>query len=185
MHGTKAAIRYARSLYSLAAERNELDAVYQDLFLLGQTIGENRDLALMLQSPIIKSDKKADILNMIFEGKLGLTTMAFLNLITRKRREMHLEEIARQYVRLHLENNNIEEALLITAVPVDEAFKSKIIALVEQHTHHKVVLEVKTDATVLGGFVLRFGDKQIDTSLQRDLQLLRREFDKNLYVKDY
>ena len=165
MQESKAALRYARSLFSLALERNELEKVSADMELIDSTIKANRDLAVMLQSPVIKA--------------------AFLDLIIRKRREMYIAQIARQFVLLHLANNGVEEALLITAVPADADLKAKVIALVEKQTGNKVVLEEKVDPSVIGGFVLRYGDKQLDTSLGRELQDLKREFARNLYVKDY
>ena len=185
MQETKAAIRYARSLFSLAIERNELEPVSEDMILISKTIADNRDLAVMLKSPIIKSDKKVAVIRLVFEGKIGATTKAFLELIIKKRREMFVEDIARQFVILHLQNNGIKEALLITAHQIDETFRAKVIALVEKNTGNKVVLEEKIDPSLLGGFILRYGDNQYDTSLEREFQLLRREFNKNLYVKDY
>ena len=98
---------------------------------------------------------------------------------------MFIEDIARQFVILHLENNGVEEALLITAHKIDDAFRAKVIALVEKNTGNKVVLEERIDPSILGGFILRYGDNQFDTSLEREFQLLRREFNKNLYVKEY
>jgi F-type H+-transporting ATPase subunit delta len=185
MQETKAAIRYARSLFSLAIERNELEPVSEDMILISKTIAENRELGVMLKSPIIKSDKKVAVIRLVFEGKIGATTKAFLELIIKKRREMFIEDIARQFVILHLENNGVEEALLITAHKIDDAFRAKVIALVEKNTGNKVVLEERIDPSILGGFILRYGDNQFDTSLEREFQLLRREFNKNLYVKEY
>lgn len=185
MQETKAAIRYARSLFSLAIERNELEPVSEDMILISKTIADNRDLAVMLKSPIIKSDKKVAVIRLVFDGKIGATTKAFLELIIKKRREMFVEDIARQFVILHLQNNGVEEALLITPYQIDEAFRARVIALVEKNTGNKVVLEEKIDPSLLGGFILRYGDNQYDTSLEREFQLLRREFNKNLYVKDY
>jgi F-type H+-transporting ATPase subunit delta len=185
MQESKAALRYARSLFSLALERNELDKVSADMELIDSTIKANRDLAVMLQSPVIKADRKAAIIKMVFGPHLGATSAAFLDLIIRKRREMYIAQIARQFVLLHLANNGVEEALLITAVPADADLKAKVIALVEKQTGNKVVLEEKVDPSVIGGFVLRYGDKQLDTSLGRELQDLKREFARNLYVKDY
>lgn len=185
MQETKSAIRYARALFSLAIERKELEEVSSDMTLINKTIQENRELAVMLKSPIIKSDKKETVIRLVFENKIGKTTSAFLDLIIKKRREMYVEDIARQFVILHLENNGVEEALLVTAYPADTALKASVVALVEKNTGNKVVLEEKVDPSLLGGFILRYGDKQFDTSLEREFQLLRREFNKNLYVKDY
>jgi F-type H+-transporting ATPase subunit delta len=186
MQDTKAGIRYAKSLFKLAIERKELEVVSADMTLINKTIHENPELRSMLKSPIIKSDKKASIIHAIFASNIGTTTAAFLDLIIKKRREMHVEQIARQFVILYLENNGVEEAVVTTAFAIDDTFRQRIIALVVKHCKNdKVVLEERIDPSIIGGFVLRFGDNQIDTSVEREIELLRREFEKNLYVKDY
>ena len=186
MQDTKAGIRYAKSLFQLAQERNEMEKVSADMALIDKTIHENSELRSMLKSPIIKSDKKASIIRAIFSAHIGTTTAAFLELIIKKRREMYTDSIARQFVILHLENNGIEEALLTTAFKIDDAFRQRILDLVVKHSkNNKVELQERIDPSIIGGFVLRFGDNQIDTSVERDIELLRREFEKNLYVKEY
>jgi F-type H+-transporting ATPase subunit delta len=186
MQDTKAGIRYAKSLFKLAQERNEVELVSADMALIDKTIHENPELRSMLKSPIIKSDKKASIIRSIFSANIGTTTSAFLELIIKKRREMYTDAIARQFVILHLENNGIEEALLTTAFKIDDSFRQRILDLVVKHSkNNKVELQERIDPSIIGGFVLRFGDNQIDTSIEREIELLRREFDKNLYVKEY
>jgi F-type H+-transporting ATPase subunit delta len=185
MQKTKAAIRYARSLFSLSVERNELKAVSEDMFLIDKTIQENRDLALMLKSPIIRSNTKEAVIHAVFGSKIGKTAAAFIDLIILKRREMHIPEIARQFVILVLELNGVEEVLLTTAAKIDDSFRKKIILLIEQKTGNKVELTEKIDSSIIGGFILRYGDNQIDASLARELETLRQEFNKNLYVKEY
>jgi len=97
---------------------------------------------------------------------------------------MVIPQIARQFVILYLENNNIEEATLVTAVPVDDSFRAKIKELILKHsTNQTVELEERIDPTLIGGFILRFGDKQFDASISSELEMLRREFEKNYYVK--
>ena len=186
MQDTKAGIRYAKSLFKLAQERNEVELVSADMALIDKTIHENPELRSMLKSPIIKSDKKASIMRSIFSANIGTTTSAFLELIIKKRREMYTDAIARQFVILHLENNGIEEAMLTTAFKIDDSFRQRILDLVVKHSkNNKVELQERIDPSIIGGFVLRFGDNQIDTSIEREIELLRREFDKNLYVKEY
>ena len=107
MRETKAAIRYARALFNLAVERKELEVVSKDMELIDKTINENHDLGVLLQSPIIHSDKKEAILKAIFTSNISTTSAAFLDLIVKKRREMYVAQIARQFVILHLENNGI------------------------------------------------------------------------------
>lgn len=182
---TKAGARYAKSIFKLAIERNELEEVSKDMHLLNDTIVKNRELENLLSSPIIKSDKKGVILNEIFENKLGKTTTAFLNLLIKKRREMVIPQIARQFVLLYLENNNIEEAVVITPFKMDDSFRKKVVDLVLKHsTNETVELEERIDPDLIGGFVLRFGDKQFDGSVLREIENLRTEFSKNLYIKN-
>jgi F-type H+-transporting ATPase subunit delta len=183
MHETRSAVRYARSIFQLALERGELEIVFADMNLVNNVIAANDDLANMLRSPIIKADQKINMLDAIFGGKIGKLTAEFIRLIVKKRREMHIAQIAKRFVQLYLENNGIEEATLITAFPVDESFRKSIISLVEKHSKLKVELHEIFDSSVIGGFVLRFGNKQIDASVERELELLRREFEKTFTSK--
>ncbi|MEZ5173160.1 MAG: ATP synthase F1 subunit delta [Bacteroidia bacterium] len=184
MQQTKAGLRYAKSIFKLALDRNELDKVSNDMHLLNDTIVKNRELENLLESPIIKSDKKGDILHQIFDKHLGTTVLAFLDLLLKKRREMFVPQIARQFVLLYLENNNIEEATLVTAFPIDDDFRNKIKELILKNSSNaSVELEEKIDPNLIGGFVLRFGDKQFDASVAGEIDKLRREFEKNYYVK--
>lgn len=185
MHETRSAIRYAKSLFQLAIERGELEHTYADMNLIKNTIKENDELANMLRSPIIKTGTKEKIVADIFGDNIGKLSSAFLSLIIRKRREMHIAQIARSFTTLYLENNQIEEALLITPYKIDDDFRKRIISLVEQNTNLKVELQERLDPSLIGGFILRYGNKQIDACVSRELELLRREFDKNLYIKDY
>ena len=120
MQDSKAAIRYARSLFQLAEERNELEAVGKDMAIIDKTIHENHDLGVMLKSPVIHADKKQNIMRQIFSKSIGTTTSAFIDLIIRKRREMYIGQIARQFVIMELKNTGIEEASVTTAFKIDD-----------------------------------------------------------------
>jgi F-type H+-transporting ATPase subunit delta len=79
----------------------------------------------------------------------------------------------------------IEVAYLTTAVAVDDATRSKVLDIVAKQTGKKVELIEKVDAAVIGGFILRYGDNQVDTSIAGKIHDLKKEFEKNLYVKEY
>ncbi|TVR36462.1 MAG: F0F1 ATP synthase subunit delta, partial [Cryomorphaceae bacterium] len=79
--------RYAKSILTLAAERNELSAVREDLLLVGNSIAQSRELSNALSSPIIKSDAKLRVLRSIFAGKVGELTNQFMEILVRKGRE--------------------------------------------------------------------------------------------------
>lgn len=185
MTGTKLASRYSRSLILLAIERGELNEVFSDMKLIAKTCRENRELALLLRSPIIKTDKKRNILHAIFGDKINRTSQGFLDIITNKRREFYLEKIAEAFAEQYKQTNHIVTATVTTTMPLDKTLKEKILELVNSKTNQGVELIEKTDDKLIGGFVLRIGDNQIDSSIQRKLNDLRKNFSENPYVKEF
>ena len=185
MTGVKLANRYSRSLLLLAMERGELEQVYNDMKLVSQTCSENKDLTVLLRSPIIKTDKKRAILHEIFGSSIGKTSMGFIEIITNKRREYFLEKIAEEFLSQYKENNRITTATVTTGKKLDSSLKEKILALIKNQNTAEVDLIEKLDENLIGGFVLRIGDNQIDASIQRKLNDLKKEFNQNPYLKGF
>lgn len=185
MKGSRAASRYAKSLFSLSVERKELDAVHQDMVSIANTCENSRELQLLLKSPVIKPDKKLNILKVIFGGKTSKTVAVFLEIITKKKRAGIVEEIAQSFLEQYRTHKNIVSAKVSTARKLDKETKEKIMNIVEASTKGKVELIEKVDENLIGGFVLRIGDTQVDSSIQRKLSDLHRSFSKNAYVKEF
>jgi F-type H+-transporting ATPase subunit delta len=178
MINTKVAHRYAKSLLDLAAERKITDKVYEDMTLVADVITQNHNLSVMLHSPVIKTDKKETILKKIFEGKVEQVTTAFLAIITRKRREKYLQQIAAEFISIYKQSKGISIAYITTAAPIDDKLRKEILSLMKnQGGQVELVEQVKKD--LIGGFILRFGDEQIDASVVRQLKTMRRELKSN------
>src|SRR6516225_7204616 len=121
------AARYAKSILDLSLEKNQLEAVHNDMLLLKETLHNSRDLVNLLRSPIIKADKKGKILNAIFTGKISPLTSAFITLLLNKEREGNLPEIAAAFVEQYKTHMGISTVRLTTAVPVGEDLKNAIL----------------------------------------------------------
>ena len=100
----KASIRYAKSLIDLALSQEITEAVYKDVILIKESLRANRELVVMLKSPIIKQDKKSVILSKVFENKLSDLTQAFIKIIVLKKRESMLVDICNDYIQLYKEH---------------------------------------------------------------------------------
>lgn len=109
----RAAIRYAKSLFSLAEEQGSIDAMEQDVRTLHATIEAAEDLELMLQSPVIKADAKEKILVKIFEGHISDLSLEFVKLLVRKGRESILPAIMLESQGLIRSKRNIRVAEVI------------------------------------------------------------------------
>lgn len=185
MLDSKVARRYAKSLLGLAQERQLTDRVYADMQLVSATCEASREFVLLLKNPIIQGDKKEAVMKALFGAKLDAMSNAFLEIIIRKGREGYLDAIAAEYISLFKSMRGIVTAHVSAAVPLDDATRQTILAIVRKAKGEKAELTEEVDASLIGGFVLRIGDQQYDTSVSRKLRQLRNEFDDNLYVREY
>jgi len=174
----KVSSRYAKSLLGLAREHQQVDSVSHDMLLVHSVCNQNRDLRLLLSNPIVKSDKKFAIITEIFSGKITDLTMKFIGIICRKGRERILFDIAQAYHTLFNDMNNIEEATVTTTFPLTEDLRARFIDIVSELTNKTVNLKENVDPSIIGGFVLTFGDKQMDDSVSRKLRDLRQDLTK-------
>lgn len=184
MNYSKVAIRYAKSLHDLCSERSSVDGAQEDMAMIAKAIDESRELELLLQSPIIKADKKMTILDEIFKGKVGEVTHAFIEIIVRKGRERQLNGIANAFVVMAKENKDIYAAQVTSALPLDDSAKAKVMAAVGKIQPGTIELEEKLDDKLIGGFVLRVGDQMIDASVLAKIRALNREFSENPYISE-
>lgn len=186
MLSPKLASRYAKSLFDLSKEKNTLNEVLADMNLLVETIKQSRELDLLLKSPIVKSDKKDKILGLIFKGKISDITFTFIELLVKKGRESTLLEMANSFILKYNKLNNVAIAQLTTAVEVDKTIVDKVEKiLLAIDGNKKVELETKVDSTIVGGFVLKYGDKLLDDSISRKLQLIKKEIIDSSYIQKY
>jgi len=184
MKETRVASRYASSLLDLALEQNSLEDVNRDMKLIAKTAAENRDFQVFLKSPIIKADKKFDILKQIFNGKVATLTISFLELLSKKRREIYLTQIASSFSDLYNEHKGVQRAVVTSAVGLDDKIRNQILDLVKSQTKSEIELIEKIDKDLIGGFTLKIGDKQIDSSIVRSLKKLKRDLGKNPFNKE-
>src|ERR1035437_4629020 len=108
MKGTRAAVRYAKALKELALEQSVLEKVYDDMKLISSVCQNNHDFAVVLNSPIIKTDKKQAILKEVFQGKICKLTEYFIHILAAKRRESYLEAITIEFVKQYKEHKKIQ-----------------------------------------------------------------------------
>jgi F-type H+-transporting ATPase subunit delta len=186
MASTRVASRYVKSLLGLAVEQNALDMVHNDMLTFSKVCDENRGFVLMLRNPIIKHDKKRDILEKIFTGKVHPLTMAIFDIITKKNREPLLPEIAKGFHFAYNLYKGVEQATVTSAVPLDAELRKEIEKIVLKLSDKKQVEMIeKVDADMIGGFVLNVGDRQIDASIKNKLKSLRVKFSQNPYIKEF
>ena len=185
MKDTRVASRYAKSLIDLSLEQGALEKVYEDMKMIHETCHVNNDLSVFLKSPIIKPEKKREVLKALFQGKVHPITAGFMDLMTSRKRESYLEYIASAFLKQYKNHKHIITAVVTTASGLDDNLRKQVLDLVKKSANSEVELVEKVDNKIIGGFILRIGDKQVDASISRKLQELRKGFSENPYVKEY
>lgn len=173
----KIAGRYAKSLLDLAIEKNTLDATMEDMRTI-QGMCKNRDLYLLLKSPIVNIDKKKSVFKALFDPYLNEISKAFVNLILVKRREELLPEIADEFIDQYKAYKGITSVIVTSAVPLDkDALQAISKKLLDSNiTANELEIEQKVNPDLLGGFVIQVGDKLYDNSISHKLNKLSQKF---------
>ncbi|MBP6385344.1 MAG: ATP synthase F1 subunit delta [Pseudarcicella sp.] len=170
------AFRYSKALLELAKEKNIVDTVYQDMCYFDQVCDENRSLVLALKSPVVKHLKKLSILSDIFKEHVNPVTFSIFEIITKKNREKLLPAIAEDFKRQYVDWKNIQKTTVTSAIALTDEQKNEIIKKVADATGKQVDLTEKIDASLIGGYVITIGDRQIDTSVKKKLNDLKLSF---------
>jgi F-type H+-transporting ATPase subunit delta len=184
MKNTRATYRYAKSLLELSQEQGQLEACKDDMQTVVSICKGSRELRLLLKSPVVKTDKKLSIFKQVF-AHCSTLSMAFITLITQKKREALLYDIAESFLSIYQKSLGIEKVILTTASPLHEESREKIVAFVHQQGVKAIDLVEQVDESLIGGLILRMGDQQLDASIKKHIKELKQSFNKNLYIKDF
>ena len=185
MKQSRATIRYAKSLISISKEQNSLETSFNDMLLVSSVCSSNKDFVNLLKTPIVKTDLKIKILNELLAKSISDLTLSFIILITKKKREILLPEIADCFIALYKNNNNIKEVSVVTAKPLDDDLRKEVMSYIEKQSNSKIELKEIIDESLIGGAIIRMDDKQLDASISSKLKSLKNQFSENLYIQNY
>ncbi|MBT5932855.1 MAG: ATP synthase F1 subunit delta [Flavobacteriales bacterium] len=174
MKSTKSAIRYAKALLELSIENSNLDEVSSDMKRIVESSNETNDFKVFLSSPVIKSDKKIEVLKVLFVGFEKLTN-SFIDLITKNKREYLLIEIAEAYLYLLKKHQQIVPVSITSARKLEKETLNQILDKMKSHVEGDFEVTEEVDESLIGGFIVRMDDKQIDASVLTQLNRMKQE----------
>ncbi|KJS68508.1 MAG: ATP synthase F0F1 subunit delta [Peptococcaceae bacterium BICA1-7] len=165
--------RYAEALYTIAEREKSVEVIEQELIAVDAVVRDNRDLQKVLYHPRITSEDKKSLLSELLSGKVSQVTLEFLNLLVDRQREQFLSVIVEYYINLANKARNITEAKVTSAVELTAKEQKEMAALLDKITGKKVETSFSVDPSLIGGVVVRIGDRVIDGSIRTRLATLR------------
>ena len=172
---SRAAIRYAKAILETALSTGKANQVNDDMKSIIAAVNSSPDLKDFLASPIITSEVKMNVLSEVF-GSVQADTKSLFRLLQENKRFQILEAIATQFNAQFDEMNGVEVAKVTTAFPITAELEAKILAKATSISTKKITIQNTVDPSIIGGFILRIGDKQYNASVSNRLHELKREF---------
>lgn len=177
MKGSKSAIRYAKALLDLSIEFKKVDQVSANMKELAVTCTSTKEFIVFLNSPVINSDKKIAILHEVFPHFEDVTSK-FITLVTKNRREALLNEIAECFDMQVKEYKGIVPVTITSAIKLDEKTKDQLLGKLGASLKGNIELTEKIDTDIIGGFIVKMGDRQIDASVASQFSKLKQRLTK-------
>ena len=166
--------RYASSLYDLASEKKIVDPVLEDLTFLQKCILDNKDLKLLVKSPLIVSSDKLNIFEKILSKKnANVLTNTFLKVISGNKRFAKLSSIISQFININSQKRGDVLADVTSAEELSDNQKKEITDQLKSTLGKKLSLKFFVDEKIIGGLIVKVGSKMVDSSLATKINKLR------------
>lgn len=168
MIDTQIGKRYAKAIYEISEEKNNIKENYELLNSVMILYKTDIDFKNFIISPLINLEEKISILKEIFK-EFSNENLEILFYILNKNRIDCIREIVAEFLKIHYAKNRILDVKAIFTRELTEEEKNKLILQLSQKTKKEVKLEVLVDESILGGGIIKIGDRIIDGSIRKDL----------------
>jgi F-type H+-transporting ATPase subunit delta len=172
---SRAASRYSSALFDIAIRDNTIEAIAADLNVVEAFVREVPYLRAVLLQPLVSEDQKLEVLFDAFGERTTATTLNFLYLIVRKRRENLIDEVIAEFRRLADERAGRVSAHVTSAVPLTTSQLESITIALQKRTGKTVTVTSDVSAEIIGGLLVRIGDQVMDGTIRTRLQHVRQQ----------
>ena len=165
--------RYSKAIFDIAEEKNQVKEIYELLNSAMVLYRTDKEFKNFIRNPLISNEEKKLVLNEIF-GKDNSDNLNILLYILDKGRINCIKYIVAEYLKIYYRKNRILDVRATFTKELTDEQKKKLIDKLSQKTGKEINLEIKIDKNILGGGIIRIGDKIIDGSIRRELDNWKR-----------
>lgn len=171
---TDSAINYGEALYELAKDEQCSERILSELDTVCELFCGNPDYVRLLSEPSVPKRERCAVLDEALRDRVQPYLLNFLKLLCERGLIRRTADCLRAYRTRYYADNGILEATAITAVPLPEAQKRRLTEKLRSITGKQVMLQVRQDASVLGGIRLQMDGRELDGTVRGRLDSLRR-----------
>jgi F-type H+-transporting ATPase subunit delta len=166
--------RYAEAAFQVALRDDTLETWRSELDAAAALVSDERALKV-LANPAIPAEGRAEVVRQLLKGRISQPVENLIQLLLRRGRIEELPRVAAEFRRLDDDRQGIIRATATSAAPLTPDDVRVLTARLEQSTGGRIALDVQVDPSVLGGLVVRVGDRLIDGSVRGRLERLRNK----------
>ena len=156
-------------------EQNLTDSLMQEIDFLQTVLKENSDFEKILMHPEIPKQKKLQLIENVFKGRISDALTGFLRIVVTKGRYENLPDIFAYFIARVKEYKKIGIAQVVSAIPLRDEQKQKIEQKLLETTHYETMeIDYKVEESSIGGLMIRIGDRVVDSTIRSKLSALTR-----------
>ena len=174
MNESKISVRYAKALFLLGKEKKMLDTIVADMKLVEEICNSVKDFWLMVESPVVKTSQKRKAVKLVLADKLDAVSLNFMDMVFQNHREIFIKDMVRNFLDLCRKDKGVVSAKLTTAALIDKEDKTNLSEMLKKAFNSNIELEEVLDKDIIGGFVLRVDDQELDASVSTQLNQIKR-----------
>jgi F-type H+-transporting ATPase subunit delta len=164
---------YGDALFELAVEENRTDSLMEEILMLQTVLKENKDFEKILEHPEISKQNKLQVIEDVFKGRISDALTGFLRIVVTKGRYKDLPDIFAYFIARVKEYRKIGVAQVTSAISLSEEQKQKIEKKLLDSTQYETMeIEYKVDESLIGGLLIRIGDRVVDSTIRHRLNSL-------------
>ncbi len=167
---------YGDALFELVVEEDKADALSEEIEQLRKVLSENEDFGRLMNHPRIIKEEKIQVARNVFEGRISDELLGFLTIIISKDRYRDIDAILEYFITQVKRYKGIGVATVTSAVPLREEQCKRIEQkLLDTTDYKKMEIRYEVDEALIGGLVIRIGDRVVDSSIRTKLDGLQKE----------
>ncbi len=167
---------YGDALFELAVEENKTGLFLEEVSAVLQVLEENKEFDRFMNHPKIPKEEKLQVVENVFKDKISKELLGFLVTIIEKDRYTEITSILVYVIDRIKEYSNIGTAYVTTAIPLQDKERTDVEnRLLATTKYEKIECHYTVDESLIGGMVIRMGDRVVDSSIRTKLEKLERE----------
>ena len=174
---------YGDALFELALEENKIDSLQEEVEVVLVALSENQDLSKIMNHPKVSKEEKVALVEDIFKDRISVELTGLMHMLTEKGRFIEIDDVLNYFLNRVKEHKNIGTAYVTSAIVLTDAQKQAVEKrLLETTKYVEFEMHYSVDAELIGGMVIRIGDRVVDSSIKTKLYDLTRELS-NIQLK--